>query len=82
MRASLWMCVALGCSGKEEPTGGDTLGPCEGGGDPSLQLGTGRQLGFAPFSEGDTIEVSQDPGGTYGLYIDLSTAGLDTTASV
>lgn len=81
-----WLCAAAiltGCAGdKDETQTATDATPCEGAGDPVLQLGTGGQLGFTPFADGDIIDVVQDPSDRFGLFIDLSTTGLDTTLSV
>jgi hypothetical protein len=71
--------VLVACAGAEEPPE-DEGTPCEGAGEPVLELGAGGREGFAPFQDGDTLVVQQDGGGRYGLQVDLSTTGLDTTA--
>lgn len=82
MRVCAFILAAVACEGDKDPTTTTAGDPCEGAGSPSLSLGTGGQLGFVPFVQGETIAVQTDPGGRYGLYIDLYTEGLDTTSSV
>lgn len=54
------------------------LPPCEGGGDPSVAVGSGGADGFEPWTDGDEVAIVMS--GRYGFRMDLSTQGLDTTS--
>jgi len=69
MRRWLGIALMVGCA--EEPA------TCEGGGEPTLEIGGGGRDAFVPFSDGDAVPLS---GGAAQL--DLWTAGLDTTSQV
>jgi hypothetical protein len=75
-----WVLVVLAACSGDDGVPVDEGTPCEGAGDPAVELGSGGREGFVAFQEGDTLAIQQDGGGRYGLYVDLSTTGLDTTA--
>ena len=81
--AKMWngmaMALLLGaCSGEDQ---GDLYGPpsCDGGGEPLVEIGSGGQLGFEPYADGDLVPVRAD-GET--IEVQLWTSGIDTTDSV
>ena len=66
------------CSGDDQ---GDVYGPptCDGGGEPIVEIGSGGQLGFEPYGNGELVPVRAD-GET--IEVQLWTSGIDTTDSV
>ena len=81
--SAVWLAVpalgSIGCADKAEPD--PTVLLCNGGGDPSLSLGTGSRDGFVPFESGDTVLV-EDSGGTLGITLSILTTGLATADPV
>ena len=82
MTKSWWACgmvvLGLACAGDEADDG---FGPatCDGGGEPLIELGSGGQLGFEPYADGEQVPVRPD-GET--VEVQLWTSGLDTTESM
>lgn len=74
-----WMTAALvalvACGGEEAPGEPAT---CDGGGAPSLALGDGGRTDFTPLGDGASIPI-ESYNGSYVVYIELWTSGLDTT---
>jgi hypothetical protein len=70
---ALW---AAGCAG--EPA--EVPPSCDGDGPVVVEAGQGGMSGFAPWSDGDQVEVFQQ--GEWGWKLELQTSGLDTTSPI
>ncbi len=76
----MWVMAALvACSGDD----GEMVEPgtCDGGGPVSLELGEGGRSDFVAWSDGDLL-IAEDFGGTFSVYVELFTSGLDTREPV
>jgi hypothetical protein len=80
MRAVVLGIVLGACNGgAEEPT--LEPGSCDGDGTEALELGEGGRDGFVAFEDGDAL-YAEDFGGTWSIYVELYTNGIDTTEAV
>lgn len=73
--AMAFLAVLAGCGPEDEPV--DTATACEGGGDPTITLGTGSSSDFVAFEDGDVVALSNG-----GVALAILTTGLDTREPV